>query len=86
MSINGLPNLSGEVASLINAGIFSLYEIDHDAARYALVTDKGIVYLVAKDGTVLSVFGGGATRLQWSTHTPVRLSDLPTGATPILNA
>lgn len=54
MGIHNLPDLSPEVMSLVNGGVYSLYTIRSGGpAVYVLVTNTGEFYLLSSTGRVV---------------------------------
>jgi hypothetical protein len=55
---NQLPNLSSDIKSVINKGIWSLYIVDTDEANniFMLVTEDRMYYFLDATGSIIEVF------------------------------
>lgn len=52
-----LPSLPSEVKAMVEDGVYALYEIDDERARYLLVTNASELYCLDESGNLLQVPG-----------------------------
>jgi len=74
---NQLPNLSSDIKSVINKGIWSLYIVDTDEANniFMLVTEDRMYYFLDATGSIIEVFDKRPANIKYEYQ--VYFSDIP---------